>query len=466
MLSPMRWQSRAASIGRMRLSLAVVWSLLVLAAPAGAAQLSYVDQGQIWVSTLDGAQKRPISGPAPAITPGESRSWTEQAQSDDGFIVGVARESGHSGAAAPTWVWNPSGTVVTKGSLGYDGAYNNGGLAVPVTLDLVPGAAQLLYTYSDIVYSYPVSSLHRGTWIGNTSNTSVQPFDVPDLIGSSLLGGRWVGVSAHAASGDDNIVVGDGAFSTSGHAWFRAYGATAVDVAANGTVAGVVYELGNSTPYALALFATAGPDAPATGASCDMPTVGNVGQVSISQDGKFVAWTDSRGLLVAPVPPLGSGSPCPLAAAPTVISATGSHPSIGASTLATPAPSAPLSSGSTTTVPTPTGSTPTPGGGGTPSPATARPSVRLARSVKASTFATGLTVRITVARAGPVTATARVGTKTLAKTTVRARKAGTIKVKLKASGTLRRKVRAYRGRTLTIVVKGPGGTVTIKRKLR
>lgn len=465
MLSPMRWQGRAASIGRMRLSLAVVASLLVLAAPAGATQLSYVDQGQIWVSTLDGAQKRPISGPAPIITPGESRSWTEQAQSDDGFIVGVARESGHSGAAAPTWVWNPSGTVVAKGTLGYDNNYNNGGLALPVTLDLVPGAAQLLYTYSDLVYSYPVSSLYRGTWIGSTANTSVQPFDIPDLIGSSLLGGRWVGVNAHAASGDDNIVAGDGAFSTSGHPWFRAYGATAVDVAANGTVAGVIYEIGNSTPYALALFATAGPDAPASGASCDMPTVGNVGQVSISQDGRFVAWTDSRGLLIAPTPPLGSGSPCPLVAAPTVISATGSYPSIGASTLATPA-SAPPSSGSTTTAPAPAGSTPAPAGGVAPGRATARPSVRLARSVKASTFATGLTLRITIARAGAVTATARVGTKMLAKKTVRATKPGTVKVKLKASRTLRRKLRGYRGRTLTIAVKGPGGNVTIKRKLR
>lgn len=462
MLSPMRWQGRAASIGRMRLSLAVVASLLVLAAPADATQLSYVDQGQIWVSTLDGAQKRPISGPAPVITPGESRSWTEQAQSDDGFIVGVARESGHSGAAAPTWVWNPSGTVVTKGSLGYDNAYNNAMLALPVTLDLIPGAAQLLYTYSDLVYSYPVSSLYHGTWVGNTSNTSVQPFDVPDLIGSSLLGGRWVGVNAHAAGGDDNIVVGDAAFSTSGHPWFRAYGATAVDVAANGTVAGVIYRIDTSSPYALALFATAGPDAPPTGASCDMPTVGNVGQVSISQDGRFVAWTDSRGLLIAPVPPLGSGSPCPLAAAPTVISATGSYPSIGASTLATPAPSP----GSTTTVPAPTGSAPAPTAGVTPSRATARPSVGLARTVKASTLATGLTVRITVARAGAVTATARVGTKTLAKKTVRAKKPGTIKVKLKASRTLRRQLRGYRGRTLTIVVKGPGGNVTIKRKLR
>ena len=77
-------------------------SLLMLAAAgtAGATQVSYIDQGQVWVATVDGAQKRAISGPAPLVEAGESRTWTDQAQSDDGWIVGVAFGRVHAAPAA------------------------------------------------------------------------------------------------------------------------------------------------------------------------------------------------------------------------------------------------------------------------------------------------------------------------------------------------------------------------------
>lgn len=450
----------------MRPLLLAVVSLLVLAGSAQATQLSYIDQGQVWVSTLDGAQKRAISGPAPVVEAGESRSWTEQAQSDTGSIVAVARASGRTGAAAPTWIWNPAGQVVMQSTLGYHGPYNNSGLAVPITLDLTPDGAQMTYTYSDIVYGYPTSTVYAGTWVQNTSNPSGEPFDIPGLVGSSLVGARWVGVNRNAAGADPNIVFeadgGQGPFGTTFTPWFHATGAWSVDMAANGSVVAVVYKLDSSSPYQLGLFAASGLGAPLPGASCDVPTVGNVGQVSVAQDGTALAWTDDRGLLAAPMPPLGSGSPCPMGP-PVVISATGSQPSLGPTTLAIPPAAAP----STQTVPGtsgPTASPPPPPSSTTPTPR--KPTARLAKTVRAAAFARGVTVTVALPGAGTVTVTAKVGRVTLARAVRRVKAKGTVRITLKASRTRTRQLRRYRRKEMKLIVKAPGGTTTLTRRLR
>ncbi|HET6507502.1 MAG TPA: hypothetical protein VFG42_12005 [Baekduia sp.] len=431
--------------------------LLPPAAAAEATQLSYVDQGQVWVSTLDGAQKRAISGPAPVVAPGESRAWTEQAQSDDGWIVAVARVSGGTGAAAPTRVWSPDGAVAAQSTLGYHGAYNNGSLAVPVQLDLGPGGQQMIYTYSDMVYGYPTSTLYQGTWATNTSNSSGEPFDVPSLIGSSLVGSRWVGVNGNAGTNDDNVVVeaagGQAPFSTTFTPWFHATGAWSVDVAANGSVAAVIYQLDNNSPYALGLFAANGVGAPLPGPSCDVPAVGGVHAVSVSQDGRWLAWVDDRGLVTAALAPI-TTSPCPLGGAPTVISATGSYPSLGATTLATP-----IASPATGTSPARTSPS-------SPSPSPSKPTVTVPKTVKASAFAKGLTLAVTVKRQGTVTAIAKVGATALARATTKAKDAGTVKLRLKASKRLARRLSRYRGKTLTLTVRAPGGVVAVTRRLR
>ncbi|MBS1879378.1 MAG: hypothetical protein JST31_07695 [Actinobacteria bacterium] len=429
--------------------------LLTTAATASATEVSYVDQGQVWVSTLDGAQKRPISGPAPVVTAGESRAWTEQAQSDDGWIVGVARVSGRTGAAAPTRLWSPSGAVAAESTLGYHGAYNNGSLAVPVQLDLAPGGQQMIYTYSDLVYGFPTSTLYQGTWVTNTASSSGEPFDIPDLVGTSLAGSRWVGINANAGSADPNVYVesagGNGPFSYSGDAWFHATGAWSVDAAANGSAIAVVYRLGGA-PYALGLFAGSGIGTPLTGASCDMPTVGNVDGVSLSQDGRWIAWTDDRGLLVAPLPPLGSGSPCPMSAAPVVISATGSYPSLGPTTLATP-PAAPAAAAP-------------PGSPKKKTPGSSSSAVTVAKTVKASAFATGLKLVVTVRGKGTVSAVAKVGGTTLARASAKAKRAGRVALTLKAPKGLLKRLSSFRGKTLKLTVKGPGVSSTLKRRLK
>lgn len=443
--------------------LALSLLMLATAGTAGATQVSYIDQGQVWVATVDGAQKRAISGPAPLVDAGESRTWTEQAQSDDGWIVGVARASGKTGAAAPTRVWSPSGAVAAQSTLGYHGPYNNGGLAVPIQIDLAPGGQQMIYTYSDLVYGFPTSTLYKGTWVQNTSSSSGEPFDIPSLVGSSLVGSRWIGVDDTAGGNDDNIAVaaptGQPPFTTTYGRWFHATGADSVDMAADGSAVAVIYQLSNSSPYALALFGATGLGTPLTGASCDMPTVGDVHAVSLSQDGAWIAWTDNRGLLVAPTPSPGAGNPCAVPAAPVVISATGSFPSLGATTLATPSTPPP---GTTTPAPGDTTTKPSTSPGGT----TTKPTVALARTIKATTFAKGVKLVVTVAAKGTVTATARVGRTTLAQRSAKAAKAGKVTLTLKATKSLARRLSRYRGKSMTLTVKTPNGTVKLTRKLR
>lgn len=435
-------------------TLLAVAILLTTAAAAGATQISYIDQGQVWVSTLDGSQKRSISGPAPVVEAGESRSWTEQAQSDDGWIVGVARAAGRTGAASPTRVWNPSGTVTAQSTLGYLNAYNTGTLAVPVQLDLAPGGQQMLYTYSSLTYGYPTSTLHVGTWVTNTSNSSGEPFDIPGLIGSSLVGSRWVGVNHNAGYPSPNIYVeapgGSGPFSSSGNSWFlwNVPGAWAVDAAANGSAAGVIWRANGESPYVLALFQTQGLDTPVapTVPSCDVTSSGPVIQSSFSQDGKYVAWQDDAGIHVAGAPVWGS-SPCQFSSPPVLISATGTDPSLGPTTLAT----APASS-----------ATDKKSKGGA---ASAKPTLAVAKTVKASAFAKGLKITVTVKRKGNVSAVAKVGKATLAKKTVKAGKAGKVKLTLKAPKAVAKNLQRYKGKTVKITVKAPGGTATVKRKL-
>ena len=89
-----------------------------------------------------------------------------------------------------------------------------------------------------------------------------------------------------------------------------------------------------------------------------------------------------------------------------------------------------------------------------------------ASSVKASSLATGLALGVTVTGPGTVTVTAKVGRATVATAAGKAKRAGTLKLRLKATKAYRKRLRSLRGKTLVITVKAGGRTTTLKRKLR
>ncbi|GAA2241545.1 hypothetical protein GCM10010401_12930 [Rarobacter faecitabidus] len=299
----------------------------IAASPSGSAasfQVSYVDQGQIWVSTLDGKQKRAISGAAPS-----GRQWTEQTQSDDGWIFGVARKSGYSGAAAPTKLWKPGGDVAAESTLGYD--FNMPSAAVPIDLALTTGAKQVAYTYSYLAYSYPVSSLYQGTWVTNTSNTSITPINISNLLGTSVMGSRLLGVDSNA---DDAMYQEPtGVFSPNFAPWFNLPGMTDLDVSADGKTVALTFETDASThTKALGLIKATGLGGTIT-ADCVVPTAGDVSDFNVSPDGSWISWVDTRGLLVGRTP-ISPATSCDIIS-PVLISKTGTYPAIGSTQLAT-----------------------------------------------------------------------------------------------------------------------------------
>ena len=89
-----------------------------------------------------------------------------------------------------------------------------------------------------------------------------------------------------------------------------------------------------------------------------MPASGVADEVSLSQDARFVAWSDAQGLKVAGTP-VSDAAVCPLSSPPVVIAAAGESASIGGADVSAFLPPAP---------PTPTPPTNTPPTGTTPPP--------------------------------------------------------------------------------------------------
>lgn len=409
--------------------------LFALTGPAQAAQVAYVDGGQIWVATLDGAHKRAISGPAPA-----PKQWTEVAQADGGAVLGVAREPGKMGNLNSTTLWAADGSVAGNGTLSAPPGWNS--YAYPVTLDLNPDGRVVVYGYSNWRGFGLETDYAFGTYAEGSTNWYSPPFDLADREHGTLVGNRLV-----AHQGDDVLVQqasGGAPYSLEFDYWFTATDVDRVDVSATGTVAAA--ELGGGQ-VAMIPFAALGGPLPSDGSDCLLPTAGAASDVSISQDGASMAWKDDRGVVVAGTPVWFASaaiSTCNLSRPPVVISPTGQMPSIGASSAATPPASGPG-----------------PKGSGSPGPRIVSPP----KTLKAAALRKGILLKVKVTGRGKVTATGKVGKKLVAKGTATAKRAGTVRLRLKATKAYRGKLGSLVGKQLKIRILAAGQATTLVRKL-
>ena len=439
-LLPMRFSLLWTIIGSVKLLPLVALVLLaaaVLAGPAAAAEVAYVGGGQIWVSTLDGTQKRSLSGPSP-----DARVWTETAQADGGAVLGVRREPGKISQLNATTLWGPDGSVLGNGALTPRQGWST--YAFPVTLDLTPDGGTVTYSYANTRGFYPTQEFAFGTYVEGSSNWYIDPFDVDSAQVGRLAGNRLVGLQGDVVY----LQRPSGApYTNEFDPWFEVTGADRVDVASNGTVAAVEIDGG---AVAMVPFAGLGAPVPADGSDCFLPTVGAASDVSIAPDGSALAWHDSRGVVVAGAPvwfASAAVSTCNLASAPVLISASGEMPSIGASTAALSAP--------------------TPAAAAAPNPSANPPRLLTApKSIKAAALRRGIALKVKVARAGKVTATGKVDGKLVARGSKRAKRAGTVTVKLKAVKAYRGKLASLVGKKLKVKIKAGGRTTTLTRTLR
>jgi hypothetical protein len=411
---------------------------------SGAAQgssIAYVDGEEVWVSSLDGTRKVHLSA-------GE-HDWRNVTAADGGRVLGVRLEAGKISQLSKIQLWESNGTVLSQGPLPYSSqAWSS--YAAPLSPDLSADGVFLAYGYSGYTGIVPNASFYSGHNVVNADNkTLLQPIGQSGYKWPTMFGRRVV-----AAQG--SLVVaqldGTGPFGTG----FLPLLDTAptgmslerTDVAANGKVLAMELTRDAPDPDMIAVVSIDGVNAPVTfpaAVDCFVPAVGDATDVTLSQDGKRMAWKDAQGVKVAGVPTT-ADDPCVLSSPPVVISATGSHPSIGGLDVATLQPAA-------GTVP---GGTGTPPGSATGFVLPPPPRVTVAALARKA----GLAIKVTVTRAGKVTLAgtvprARLGLKgkspaVVAKGTATAKRAGTIKVTLRLTALARKKLKRLRGAKLTL----------------
>jgi hypothetical protein len=183
---------------------------------------------------------------------------------------------------------------------------------------------------------------------------AISGYEEPTLVGSRVIAktGSTINVQSSATT-----------YGTDFEPWVNMSGTglelRRTDVAATGTLAAYEVEQwdnGGQVVGKIGVASIAGIDVPFTpgAVDCYLSAAGIARDVSLSQDGRSIAWSDDQGLKVAREPTT-TDEYCTLASAPVVIAAGGRSASIGGANVSAflPPPAPPV-----TTPPTPPGTAP------------------------------------------------------------------------------------------------------------
>jgi hypothetical protein len=319
---------RRWALGALSVALAALGGL-GSAAPATAESVAYVQNHEVWQSSLDGSVKRRLSG-------GEGE-WREVAAADSGNVVGIRREPEKIPQLSSFAVWDASGRQVASGPLPYRLGWFT--YAYPLSLDLTADGSVLVYGFANFSFGY-TSSAH-GTYVTNITNTGgLEPIEVPDYsfpttAGRRIVGrvGTTVGVQTQASA----------PYGPDFAPWLDVAGVEGepelqrTDVAADGRTAAIEFDYPGQDK--IGVVSVDGLGGEATGATeCLLPTSGSAESVSLSADGSHIAWIDEAGLEVAGRPSGASGT-CAFSSPPVTIATgvetIGTAASIGGATLPT-----------------------------------------------------------------------------------------------------------------------------------
>ncbi len=309
---------RRARIGVAGLLAAVV--VAALPSVAGAASLAYIDGGEVWLASLDGAQKSRLSE-------GDG-NWQNVAASDGGRVAAVQRVPSQISQTSTFRVWEANRRVAFNGALSAAGTYQS--YAYPLSFDISADGNFLVYGFSaSNTFPYPAFTI--GFYARSVDNAVLAPIEVSNATYPSFVGSRVVGAFGSEVWLQDPATV---PFGTQFNFWINMSGTglqlRRTDVAANGTL--VASELHSDAVDKISVLSVSGIGGALTGAvDCLLPTVGLAKDVSISQDATRIAWKDDQGVKVAGVP---TTTACTLSSPAVVISATGTSPSIGGGNLA------------------------------------------------------------------------------------------------------------------------------------
>ena len=310
------------------------------AAGAGAGSIAYVDGGEVWLSSLDGAQKVRLAAPV-VNGEGQTEKWLAVAAADSGRIVAVRNVPGRVSNYSWFKIWEPDGTSTVEGPLNAPSGWST--YVYPLGFDITADGKHLVYGYSNSGSCCPIT-FARGTYVRPATNSALEPINISGLEHPSLFGSR---VIAHDGATVD-VQSAASTYGTEFAPWLDTSGTglelRRTDIAANGQLAAielVQWNGGSQSIGKIAVISIAGPDQPPMGAvDCYLPASGIAGEVSLSQDATRVAWTDGDGLKVAGAP-AGSADPCALSAPPVVISRTATQGAIRAASISAFLPAVP-----------------------------------------------------------------------------------------------------------------------------
>jgi hypothetical protein len=446
----------------MRSALIAIVLLLTLVPAAGAASIAYIDNGEVWLSSLDGAQKVRLAAPV-VNSAGETEKWLAVAASDNGRIVAVRNFPGRMSQFSWFKVWEPNGTSTVEGPLNAPSGWIV--YVYPLSFDLTADGVHMVYGYSNSSSCCPIS-FGEGFYVRPVTNSTLNPIVVSGQEEPTLFGSR---VIAHSG---ETVTVQDASATTYGTAftpWLDVSGTglelRRTDVAADGRLAALELEQwtgGTQTTGKIAVIATQGVDqAPTFAVDCFLPASGVAEEASLSADATRIAWKDDQGLKVAGTPAT-AADPCALTSPPVVISPTASQGAIGGANVAAFLPAPPP--------PPPVVGPPT---GGPPSGGAGAPQATVPRKVtaKALAGARGVPIKVRVARAGRVRLSGTVPARILrrrgkpvvvATGSASANRAGTVTVRLRLTAAARKQRKRLKGARMTLRVS-QGGLTTTKR---
>ena len=458
----------------MRTALIATLFLLTLAPAAGAASIAYIDRGEVWLSSLDGAQKVRLAAPV-VNGSGETEKWLAVAASDSGRIVAARNVPGRQSSFSWFKVWEPNGTSTVEGPLNAPSGWAI--YTYPLGFDVTANGSHMVYGYSNTGFCCP-TSFGQGIYVRPVTNSPLEPIVISGQEHPTLFGSR---VIAHTGATINVQTTSAPPYGPDFTPWLDASGVPLdlrrTDLAANGRLAALEFEQwsgGTQTVGKIAVLATQGVDQPPTLAvDCLMPASGVAKDASLSADATRIAWRDAQGLKVAGAP-TSAADPCALTAPPVVISPTGSEGAIGGANMAAFLPAPPA-------IPPSTGGLPStgvpPSTGAPPSIAGAAPVATVPKKMKTKALARakGVRVKVKVARAGKVKLTGTVPARTLRRTGNRvvvatgsatARRAGTVTVKLRLTSAARKQRKRLKGARMTLRVSHRGLTLTKRVTLR
>lgn len=408
-------------VGVMRYSspLAAIAAALVLAAPAQADSISYLKDGNVWLSTTDGARQFQVTFDG---------GYTYASQAENGVIVATKGRALYR-LARTGEVINEIHTALGPGYFGpYEASVSPDGRRVAYEMWDYNGYKATTYADTDNAgTSYP---LHTGWgWPAWIDNETLLHSEKPNVLSKDLIvrgatqpnnqGTPWYKLDARSPLLDVDI---------KGHAF-----------------AGVAGEDGQL----MTVFRFTGAPGTGTVEPCyeySQPVV-KIESPSFSPDGTRLAWNEGDGVWISAVPDMSAGC-APTAPNGALTIPGGRYPDWSAADV--PGPRQPP-----TPQPPGGGGQPPAGGGGQP-PATTTVKLTPAKTSLATALKKGLTVKIANATA-PVKVTAAYKNKTVASGK------GTKTVRLKFTKKAAKMFKAKRSVKLTLKAPGVSTSVTLKR---